>query len=188
VTISINQVSRGTALKVNGGIFIIQAFEHVKPGKGSAFVRLTLKNIQTQQVLERTFKSSEKLDDVHLEEKPFQNLYDTAEGFMFMDMESFEQMEVTREVIGDDVKFLQENLQVKAFCYEGKVLKIELPIFIEADISHTEPGLKGDSSRAGNKPAQIETGATIQVPLFIEIGEKVKIDTRTGEYVERVKQ
>ncbi len=175
-------------LRINDDIFLVTGYSHVKPGKGSAFVRVKLKNIRTQQVLEKTFKTADKLDDVPLEERKLQNLYRSGDSFYFMDYTTYEEVAVPEEVIGEDVKFLQDNLEVTGICYNGKVLRIVLPTFIEAEIVHTEPGLKGDSSKAGTKPAVIDAGATIQVPLFVNIGEVVKVDTRTGTYVERVKK
>jgi elongation factor P len=188
VTISINQISRGTALRIDNGIFVVQECNHVKPGKGSAFVRIKIKNVNTQLVLEKTYKTADKLDDVELEERKMQNLYKSGDSYHFMDNESYEEVQISKEVLGDNIKFLQENADVLAYVLDGRVLRVEVAMFIEAEISHTEPGFRGDTSRAGNKPATIETGAVIQVPLFVEIGDKVKIDTRTGTYVERVKK
>lgn len=188
MTISINDLEYGLGLKINNAIFVVQEYNHVKPGKGAAFVRVKVKNIETGQVLEKTFRSAEKLDDVPLEERRLQNLYQTADSIHLMDNHSFEEIIVAKDTMGDDIKFLQDNLEVTAVCYHNKILKISLPTFITAEIKETEPGFKGDSSRAGTKPATIDTGATVQVPLFIEIGELVKIDTRTGQYVERVKR
>lgn len=186
MTISINQITRGTALKIDNGIFVVQTYSHVKPGKGSAFVRIKIKNVKTAQVLERTFKSAEKLNDVPLEERKMQSLYKSDDVVHFMDLTSFEEITVSKNVLGNDLRFLQDDMEVIGLTYNDEVLSIQLPTFIEAEISHTEPGFKGDTSRAGYKPATIDTGAMVQVPLFIDIGERVKIDTRTGEYVERV--
>jgi elongation factor P len=188
VPIGINQLVRGMALKFGDDIFIVTAYSHVKPGKGSAFARVTLKNVRTPQTLERTFKTAEKLEDVPLEECKMQCLYHTDGDVHFMDLTSFEEAVVPKNVIGDEIKFLQEQQEVIGLRYHDEILRIQLPTFIIAEITHTEPGFKGDSSRSGNKPATIDTGATVQVPLFIDIGDKVKIDTRTGEYVERTKQ
>lgn len=186
MTISINQISNGTGLRINDEIFLVTEYSHVKPGKGSAFVRVKLKNIKTQQLLERTFKTADKLDDVLLEEKKLQNLYRSGNHFHFMDCASYEEKILSEDVLGDSVHFLQDHLEVTGICYGDEVLKIVLPTFIAAEIIQTEPGYKGDSSRAGTKPATIDTGITIQVPLFVNIGDRVKIDTRTGSYVERV--
>jgi elongation factor P len=188
VTISINQVARGVALQIDNGIFVVQTYSHVKPGKGSAFVRMKIKNVKTGQVLEKTFKSSDKLEDVPLEEIKLQTLYRSGEDVHFMDMVSFEERIVPMGVMGDDIRFLQDNMEVVGLVHDGEVLSIQLPTFIQAEVTHTEPGFKGDTSKAGYKPATIDTGAIIQVPLFMSIGDLIKIDTRTGEYVERVKQ
>jgi len=187
VTISINQLSSGTALKINNDILIVTSHNHVKPGKGGAFVRAKLKNIKTNQVIEKTFKPADKLEEVNLEERKLQNLYRSGDEFHFMDLTSYEEVIIDKSIIGDDIKFLQENLEIIGVILNEKVLKINMPTFIIAEIIQTEPGFKGDSSKAGNKPATIDTEVTIQVPLFINIGDHIKIDTRSGEYVERVK-
>lgn len=186
MTISINQISSGTGLRINGEIFLVTDYSHVKPGKGSAFVRVKLKNVKTHQVIERTFKTADKLDDVMLEERKMQNLYRSGDHFHFMDSVSYEEKVLSEDVLGDAINFLQDHLEVTGICYGDEVLKIVLPTFIIAKITHTEPGFKGDSTRAGTKPATIDTGVMIQVPLFVNIGDRVKIDTRTGSYVERV--
>jgi len=187
MTISINQISGGMGLRVNNDIFLISEFQHVKPGKGSAFVRVKLKNLKTDAVIDRTFKTSDKLEDVALEERKMQYLYqDTA--YHFMDLATFEQIAFPRGELGDIAKFLLENLEVSGIFEGNTLLKVLLPTFITTKITETEPGIKGDSSRAGTKPASIETGTTIQVPLFVNMGDFVKIDTRTGEYVERVQK
>ena len=188
MTISINEITNGTALKVNSDVFVVTEYSHVKPGKGSAFVRVKMKSIKTQQVLERTYKTAERLEDVHLEERKLQNLYQNGDEYRFMDLKTYEEIAISKSSIGDAVRFLQDNLEVVGIFHQDEILKVELPTFIVFEISHTEPGLKGDSSRSGNKPATIDTGTQIQVPLFINIGDNVKIDTRTGEYVERVKK
>ena len=189
MTISINQITSGTALQINDDIFLVTEYNHVKPGKGSAFVRVKLKNIKTDQVIEKTFKTADKLQDIPLEERKIQNLYRTGDDIHFMDLTQYEEIIVPVEAVGDDnMKFLQENLEVIGVFHDTKILKIILPTFIIATITHTEPGFKGDSSRAGTKPATIDTGTVMQVPLFIEIDDQIKIDTRTGLYVERVKK
>lgn len=187
MTISINQISNGTALLINTDIFLVTEYHHVKPGKGSAFVRVKLKNIKTQQVLERTFKSSEKLEDIPLEERKMQVLYRGGDGYHFMDLTTYEEVVIPFDMLGDTINFLQEQLEVSGTFFENQCQKVNLPIFINALIAQADPGLRGDSSKAGTKPAVIETGATIQVPLFINTDDRVKIDTRTGTYVERVK-
>ena len=188
MTISISKITSGTGLRINGEIFLVTEFSHVKPGKGGAFVRVKLKNVKTQQVLKKTFKPVDKLDDVVLMEKKLQNLYQNGDSYHFMDCESYEETIVSKDILGDSIKFLQDDLQVTGICYNDDVLKIVLPIFITAEITHTEPGFKGDSSKAGTKPATVDTGTVIQVPLFVNKGDHVKIDTRTGFYVERVQR
>lgn len=175
-------------LRVNNDIYVIEEYHHVKPGKGSAFVRIKLRNLKTNLVVERTFKSSDKLEDVFLEQKVLQYLYRAGDSFHFMDQESFEEHVIDEGHLGEATKYLQDNLDVTGIFYDRHVCKIVLPTFIISEIVSTEPGIKGDSARAGNKPAQIDTGANVQVPLFINNGDYIKVDTRTGQYVERVKK
>ncbi len=188
MAISISKITSGTGLRINGEIFLVTEYNHVKPGKGGAFVRVKLKNVKTQQVLKKTFKPMDKLEEVTLMEKKLQNLYQTGDSYHFMDCTSYEEITVSKDVLDDSIKFLQDNLEVTGICYNDDVLKIILPIFIIAEITHTEPGFKGDSTKAGTKPATIDTGTVIQVPLFVNTGDRVKIDTRTGSYVERVQR
>ena len=188
MAISINEIASGIGLKINGDIWVVQEYQHVKPGKGSAFVRVKIRSIKTDQVLERTYRSAETLEDVELDERRLQNMYTADDLVYFMDHTTFEQMPVTKELIGDGIRFLQENLEVTALCHEHRILKIILPNFIITQISESEPGIKGDSSRSGTKPATIDTGAIIQVPLFINTGDWIKLDTRSGTYVERVQK
>ena len=188
MTITINQISSGMGLRVDETIYVVSEYSHVKPGKGSAFVRVKLKNFKTGQVIERTFKTADKLEDIFLDERTFQYLYRSGHTLHFMDQDSFEEAAVPEDLLGEHIKYLQDNVNVTGFCYDGQLLKIELPNFIETEVVQTEPGIKGDSARAGTKPATIDTGAGIQVPLFITIGERIKVDTRTGTYVERVKK
>ncbi|OGX38777.1 MAG: elongation factor P [Omnitrophica WOR_2 bacterium RIFCSPLOWO2_12_FULL_50_9] len=173
---------------MGGDIFAVLEYHHVKPGKGAAFARVRVKNIKTGQVIERTFRSSDKLDDVPVDEKRLQNLYRSGDNVHFMDNSTYEEVVVPLETIGEDARFLQENLEVIGISYHNEVLKVVLPTFITAEVTHTEPGFKGDSTRSGTKPATIDTGAIVQVPLFINIGDHLKIDTRTGAYVERVQK
>ena len=188
MSITINELESGIGLKIDGNIWVVLHYQHVKPGKGSAFARVRMKNVKTHQVLERTFRSSESLEDIELEEVRLQMMYKSADGVHFMNHESYEEIVIAEATISDEMKFLQENMEVNAICYNHEVLQVILPTFIIAEVTHADPGLKGDSSRAGNKPVTIDTGATVQVPLFINTGEFVKIDTRSGEYVERVKK
>ncbi len=188
MAISINQITSGLGLLINGDVYIVEEYHHVKPGKGSAFVRVKLRNLHTDQVIERTFKSSDKLEDVFLEEKKLQYLYRAGEEFHFMDHSTFEEQIIHEDKLGNVLNFLQDNLEVTGVFHDGQVVKIILPTFIIAEIVEAEPGVKGDSARAGTKPAKIETGAVVQVPLFVEKGDRVKVDTRTGQYVERVQK
>jgi len=188
VAISMNELATGLAIRHNQDIYIVVEHKHVKPGKGGAFVRAKLKNIKTDQVLEKTFKPVDKIEDVPLEERKIQFSYINGDFYVFMDLASYEEVSVSKAVLGDSIKFLQENAEVSGCFHNNNVIKISLPIFIQAKITHTEPGFKGDTSRAGNKPATIDTGTTVQVPLFVDIDDMVKIDTRTGTYVERVQK
>jgi elongation factor P len=188
MTITINQISAGKGLCVEGQIYLVVEYSHVKPGKGSAFVRVKLRNLKTDLIIERTFKSSDKLEDVFLDERPLQYLYQVGSELHFMDQNSFEEIIVFQDVLGNDLKYLQDNLDVTAYVYEGKVQKIILPNFIETQVIETEPGIRGDSARSGTKFAKITTGADIQVPLFINNEEWIKVDIRSGTYVERVKK
>ena len=188
MAISINELESGMGLKIDGNIWVVLSYQHVKPGKGSAFARVRIKNVKTHQALERTFRSSESLENLELEEKRLQMMYKSADGVHFMDHESYEEVVVSEEVIGDGLKFLQENMEVTAICFEHEIFQIILPNFIVAEVTHAEPGIKGDSSKSSGKSVTIDTGANILVPLFINQGEFIKIDTRNGEYVERVKK
>lgn len=186
MTITINQIASGMALCINSAIYLVHEYQHVKPGKGSAFVRVKLKNVKTGSLLERTFKTADKLEDIPLEEREIEFLYRSGDTFHFMDHMSYEEVVVSKEDMGDVAGFLLENLEVTGLVVDNQILKIVLPNFITAKIVETERGIRGDSTKAGTKPAKIETGATIQVPLFVNIDDTVKIDTRTGQYVERV--
>jgi len=188
MTITINQISSGMALNIDGNIYLITSYHHVKPGKGSAFARVKLKNLQNDAVIDRTFKTSDKLDDVPLEDRPLEYLYSTGSDYHFMDHSTFEEVVVSPETLGDTALFMPENLEVTGIFHNHRLLKIILPTFISVPVSHADPGLRGDSSKAGTKPAKIETGATVQVPLFVNTGDWIKIDTRSGEYVERVQK
>jgi len=173
-------------LLVDGQLYFVTELNHVKPGKGSAFVRVRLKNLRTDAVLERTFRSAESLDEADLERRRMQFTYVTGDEYHFMDQNTFEDTIISKNLLGDGIKYLQDNMVVETILYNDQVVKVEVPNFIIATIIEADPGIKGDSSRAGYKPAKIETGASVQVPLFIGQGETIKVDTRTGVYVERV--
>ncbi len=188
MSITINEVAKGMALKVDGNICTVVDFNHVKPAKGSAFVRIKIRNLQTGLVIERTYRSAETLEDVPLEERRMQYLYNSGDAYHFMDQTTFEEHVIQKESLGNIISFMLENMEVYGYVHDDKVLKVELPNFIVTKITETEPGVKGDSSKSNSKPAKIETGAIIQVPLFVDVGDEVKIDTRSGDYVERVKR
>ncbi len=188
MAITINEVENGMGLIVDGQLYFVVEFNHVKPGKGSAFVRIRLKNIKTDAVLERTFRTADSLEDAPLERRRMQFTYEAGDDYHFMDQSTFEDTVISRELLGEGLKYLKDDTVMEAILYKGQVVKAEMPNFIISKIIETDPGLKGDSSRAGYKQAKIETGAAIQIPLFIQVGETIKVDTRTGIYVERVKQ
>jgi len=184
--ISTNDFRNGLTIEIDGEIFTVIEFQHVKQGRGSAFVRTKLKNIQTGNVFEKTFRAGEKVARAHLDRKQMQYLYQTGELYYFMDTETYEQIPVSEELVGDNKKFLKENMEVAVLFHNNNPIGIELPNFVELKVVQTEPGFKGDTATGGTKPAVVETGAKLQVPLFIEIGDTIKIDTRTGEYISRV--
>jgi elongation factor P len=162
-------------------------FQHVKPGKGGAFVRTKLKNVLTGAVIEKTFRAGEKVTDVRLERRPVTYSYTDGQLYHFMDQNTFEMIPLSDEVIGEDqLKYLKENMECEGLVHEGKVLSVELPNFVELEITETDPGFKGDTAQGGTKPATLETGALIQVPLFVEIGDVVKVDRREDKYLTRV--
>ncbi len=165
---------------------MIVEFQHVKPGKGGAFVRTKLKSLLSGNVLERTFRSGEKVGKPELEEKDMQYLYNSEEQYHFMDTETYEQMFLTEDQLSTSKNYLQENIVVKILFYNGKPIGVDVPIFVNLRIAETDPGVRGDTASGGTKPATLETGAVVQVPLFLNIDDVVKVDTRTGDYIERV--
>ncbi len=179
---------RGLKIEIDGEPFIILEFQHVKPGKGGAFVRTRIKSLVTGNVLDKTYKSGDKVDKPDMDEKEMQYLYAEGDNFHFMDNTSYEQVFITREQLGGADGFLQENLTVSVLFHNGNPLVVELPNFVELKVVETDPGVKGDTASGGSKPATLETSTVIQVPLFINEGERIRVDTRTGEYVERVKE
>ena len=178
---------KGLKIEIDGTPYVIVDFLHVKPGKGGAFVRTKLKNLLTGRVLDQTFRSGEKVKRPDLMEREMQFLYREGDDFHMMDNETYEQPVITAEQMGDAVLFLTENLNVKVLFFNQQPVGVELPTFVELEVAETEPGVRGDTASGGNKPATLETGAVVQVPLFINEGERVRVDTRTGEYIERVK-
>jgi len=184
--LSINEIKSGLTVLVDGQVYQIIEFQHVKPGKGAAFARVKLRNFKTSNIQEKTFRGDEKIEEAFVEERKLQYLYASGDLYHFMDQENYEEISIHSDYMQDKVKFLKDNLDVTAYSYKNDILNIVLPNFIEFKITHTEPGIKGDTAKGGTKPAQIETGATIQVPLFINAGDKIKVDTRSEQYIERV--
>ena len=184
--VSAGDFKNGLTVEIEGNVYQILEFQHVKPGKGAAFVRTKLKNIINGGVVERTFRPTEKFDTAHIDRKEMQYLYSDGDLYYFMDTETYDQIAVNGDTVGDSLKFVKENENVKVISYLGSVFSIEPPITVELDIIETEPGFKGDTATGATKPATVETGAQVMVPLFVEQGDRLKIDTRTGEYLSRV--
>lgn len=184
--ISTNDFKTGLTIEIDGQICSVLDFQHVKPGKGAAFVRSKLKNLETGATIEKTFRAGEKIPKAHLDKRKMQYLYNDGEFYYFMDEETFDQMSFTAEQIGEGTKYLKENMVIDVLMHGERTIGVELPNFVELEILETEPGVKGDTATGGTKGAKLETGAYVQVPLFIEEGEVIKIDTRSGEYIERV--
>lgn len=185
--ISTNDFHTGVTVEIDGQPWVVVDFQHVKPGKGSAFVRAKIKNVITGSVLEKTFNAGEKLPKALIERKEAQFLYSVDNDYTLMDTSSYEQTTVSREDIGNGAQYLKENMNVFVLSYDNRVIGIEVPNFVDLEVVETDPGFKGDTATGGTKQARLETGATVKVPLFINIGDKVKVDTRTGTYIERVK-
>jgi elongation factor P len=186
MAVDTSQFRNGLKLELDGEPFTMIYFQHVKPGKGGAFVRTKVKNLKTGRVLDRTFRAGERVEEADVEEKTMQYLYQDGENYVFMDTQSFEQIPFTPEQLGDARKFLKENLEVSVVLWRGRPIGVELPSFIEATVTRCDPGIKGDTASGATKPATLETGAVLQVPLFIKEGDVLRVDTRTGAYVERV--
>jgi elongation factor P len=184
--VSAGDFRNGLTIEMDNNVYQIIEFQHVKPGKGAAFVRTKLKNIKNGGVVERTFRPTEKYPQAHIERSDMQFLYSDGDLYHFMNVESFEQIGMTEDAIGDSLKFVKENEMVKMLSHSGQVFAIEPPLFVELVITDTEPGFKGDTAQGASKPAVVETGATVYVPLFVEQGDKIQIDTRSGEYMKRV--
>ena len=184
--ISAGDFKNGVTVEIEGNIYQILEFQHVKPGKGAAFVRTKLKNIISGGVVEKTFRPTEKFENAHIDRKDMQYLYQDGDLYNFMDIETYDQIALNSDVVGDALKFVKENEVVKICSHKGNVFSVEPPLFVELTITETEPGFKGDTAQGATKPATVETGATVMVPLFVEQGDVLKIDTRTGEYLSRV--
>ncbi len=183
--ISTSDFRSGAKVEISGEPFIIVDYQHVKPGKGGAFVRTRLKSLKTGNILERTYRSGETLDEPDMEEKEMQFLYAQGSEYHFMDTSSYEQLSFEQDQLGDSRDFLKENMLAKILIYKGKPLTVEVPTFVNLKIVRTDPGVRGDTASGGTKPAVLETGATIKVPLYLEEGDVIKIDTRSHAYVER---
>ena len=184
--ISAGDFRNGVTLEIEGQIFQIIEFQHVKPGKGAAFVRTKLKNIINGGVVEKTFRPTEKFPTARIDRVDMQYLYSDGDLYHFMNVETFDQIALNSDDVGDSLKFVKENEMVKICSHNGNVFAVEAPLFVELEIIDTEPGFKGDTATGATKPATVETGAVVNVPLFVEQGNKIKIDTRTGEYLSRV--
>ena len=184
--ISAGDFRNGVTLEIEGNVYQIMEFQHVKPGKGAAFVRTKLKNIITGGVVEKTFRPTEKFPAARIDRVEMQYLYSDGDLYNFMNTENYDQIALNKDDIGDSLKFVKENEMVKVCSYNGNVFAVEPPLFVELEITETEPGFKGDTATGATKPATVETGAVVYVPLFVEQGDKIKIDTRTGEYLSRV--
>ncbi len=184
--ISTNEFSTGVTIEIDGEIYTIVDFQHVKPGKGAAFVRSKLKNIRNGSVTEKTFRAGEKMIKARMEKKKMQFLYSSGDEYFFMDTQTYEQIEISVKQMGSSVKYLSENMEVEIVQYKGEIIGVEVPIFVQLKVTETDPGFKGDTATGGSKPATLETGLIVQVPFFINEGDVLKVDTRTGEYTERV--
>lgn len=186
MTISTQQFRKNLKIEIDGEPFVILEANHVKPGKGVAFVKTRMKSLTTGRVLEENFRSGDTVDTPNIESREMQYLYQDGPHFIFMDQDTYEQVRVERESIKEVLDFLKENMEVEILFHEGKAISIELPTFVELQVVKTDPGVRGNTAQGGSKPATLETGATITVPLYLEQDEVVRVDTRTGEYVERV--
>ncbi|MCD8015833.1 MAG: elongation factor P [Lachnospiraceae bacterium] len=184
--ISAGDFRNGVTIEMDGSIYQIIEFQHVKPGKGAAFVRTKLKNIISGGVVEKSFRPTEKFPTARIDRVEMQYLYSDGDLFYFMNTETYDQIGLNKDTIGDALKFVKENEMVKVCSHNGNVFAVEPPLFVELEVTETEPGLKGDTATGASKPATVETGALVYVPLFVNTGDKLKIDTRTGEYLSRV--
>ena len=181
-----NDLRKGMIFKTDNELYVVRGFQHVKPGKGGAFIKAKIRNIKKDIIIEKTFRAGEKLEDIFIDKRKMQYLYSEGETSVFMDVENYEQESIPNGFIEEEMKFLKDGEEVDISYYEDEIISVELPTFVEVKVTHTEPGLRGDTATATFKPAEIETGAKIQVPLFVNEGDVLKVDTRTGEYIERV--
>ena len=177
----------GLSIIQDNDIYTIVEFQHVKPGKGGAFVRTKLRNARTGAVIDKTFRAGERMEQARIERRPMQFLYSQGDEYYLMDTQTYDQVSVGRDAIGNPVKYLKDGMDVIVVDHDGEILGVEVPFFVELQVTETEPGVRGDTAAGGSKPATLETGATIQVPFFIDVGDRVKVDTRTDTYLERAK-
>ncbi|HHT47590.1 MAG TPA: elongation factor P [Firmicutes bacterium] len=184
--ISTNDFQTGLTIEMDGEVYTVVEFQHVKPGKGAAFVRSRLKNVRTGAITEKTFRAGEKVSRAMIERKEMEYLYNSGEEYIFMDTESYEQIALDSQYLGDNKKYLKENMHLNLLFFKEEIIGLELPYTVELEVADTEPGFKGDTAAGGSKPATLETGLVVQVPFFINKGDVLKIDTRTGAYIERV--
>ncbi|MGA2141973.1 MAG: elongation factor P [Brevinematales bacterium] len=185
--VSSNELKKGIVLKIDGDLYSVMWYQHHKPGKGGAIVRTKLRNIIKDTVIEKTFRAGESLEDVFVESKDAQLLYREDDRFLFMDNETYEQYSVPEDIVGDASKYLKNEMVCTLSIYKEDIIGVEPPMFVDLIITETDPGLRGDTVSGGSKPATVETGAVVQVPLFVGVGEKIRIDTRDDRYIERVK-
>jgi elongation factor P len=185
MAITTNDLKNGMALKLPEGLFQVVEFQHVKPGKGGAFVRTTLKNVRTGAVVDRTFRGAEKVEQAVIDKREMQYLYRDGSEFVFMDNESYDQLQVAPTALGDSASYIVDGSTVQLAMYNGEIVGVELPASVELTVSETEPGIQGDRVSGARKPATLETGLVLQVPLFVNTGDRLKVDTRTGEYITR---
>lgn len=183
--ISTNDFKTGVTVDIDGDVYQVVDFQHVKPGKGAAFVRAKIRNMRTGSVVERTFNAGEKLPKARIDRREVQYLYNDGNDYNFMDMESYDQMALSQEQLGDTIKYLKENMIISLLMYQGKSIGVDIPNFVELEVVETDPGIKGDTASGGSKPAKMETGYIVQVPFFINVGDVLQIDTRTGHYIKR---
>jgi elongation factor P len=187
VLIDTSDFRNGLSIIQDNDIYTIVEFQHVKPGKGGAFVRTKLKNVKSGAVIDKTFRAGEKMEQARLERRVMQYLYQLEGEYYLMDKDTFEQISVKKELIGDPVKYLKDGMEVTVMDHNGDIIGVEVPFFVELEVTSTDPGVRGDTASGGSKPAELETGAVIQVPFFVNVGDKVKVDTRSDTYLERVK-
>ena len=183
--LNVNDFKTGVSVEIDGDAYVVVEFQHVKPGKGSAFVRTKLRNTRTGAVVENTFNAGVKLPKAHLDHREMQYLYKDGEFFVVMDVENYEQISLTEEQVGDGVKYLKEEMNLSVLLYKGQIIGVDLPANVELEVIDTEPGIKGDTASGGNKPATLETGAVVRVPFFINEGDRIRVNTETNEYIER---